>query len=180
MLETAHTLLIEASVDRVWDYVRDMRRWAALLPGCKECVMEDADNSRWILKVGAGGLVRTVNALVHVDKWDGPGRVDFSFKLEGDPVEGGGSYIAAENGPAQSEVTLQVRILGSGPLAPMWEAMSRPLLPRIAKSFATQLKDEIEKSAAPAAGEPAPRSEADSSKGLASKLRNLLSTRRDD
>lgn len=180
MLETAHTLLIEASIDTVWDYVRDMRRWAVLLPGCKECVMEDTDNSRWILKVGAGGLVRTVNARVHVDKWDGPGRVDFSFKLEGDPVEGGGSYIANGKGSAQAEVTLQVRILGSGPLAPMWEAMSRPLLPRIAKSFATQLKDEIEKPAATPSGEPAPDSEADSFKGFTGKLRNFLSTRRDE
>ena len=106
--------------------------------------MEDADNSRWIMKIGTAGLVRTVNALVHVDTWAGPCRVDFSYRLEGDPVEGGGSYLAVATGAEQTEVTLQVRVKGSGPLAPMWEAMSRPLLPRIAKSFATRLKDEIE------------------------------------
>ena len=119
--------------------------------------------SRW----APGGQVRTVNALVHVDKWDGPGRVDFSFKLEGDPVEGGGSYIAAENGPAQSEVTLQVRILGSGPLAPMWEAMSPAFCcRRIAKSFATQLKDEIESLPRPPLASPAQPSEANSIQGF--------------
>jgi carbon monoxide dehydrogenase subunit G len=179
MLETAHTLLIEAPVDAVWNYVQDMRRWANLLPGCKECVMQDADNSRWIMKVGAGGLVRTVKAVVHVDKWDGPGRVDFSFRLEGDPVEGGGSYIAVERTPAQSEVTLQVHVIGSGPLAPMWEAMSRPLLPRIARSFACQLKEEIEKLTVPAAetkDEPEHPGAA-SENGLKDKLRRLLSTR---
>jgi carbon monoxide dehydrogenase subunit G len=180
MLETAHTLTIEAPIDAVWDYVQDMRRWAALLPGCKECVMQDAVNSRWILKVGAGGLVRTVKAAVHVDKWEGPGRVDFSFKLEGDPVEGGGSYIAIEKGPAQAEITLRVRVLGSGPLAPMWEAMSRPLLPRIAKSFATQLKDKIEEAAQPGAVDVTPDSEETSTTGLTQKLRRLLTTRSHD
>jgi carbon monoxide dehydrogenase subunit G len=179
MLETAHTLLIEAPVDTVWDYVQDMRRWANLLPGCKECVMQDADNSRWIMKVGAGGLVRTVKAVVHVDKWDGPGRVDFSFKLEGDPVEGGGSYIAVETTPAQSQITLQVHVIGSGPLAPMWEAMSRPLLPRIAKSFASQLKEQIEKLAVPVAEtkDDPEHPGAPSENGLKDKLRRLLSTR---
>ncbi len=145
MIETAQSLVIDSSIDKVWEYVQDMRRWANLLPGCKECVVMDPENSRWILKIGAAGLVRTVNALVHVDRWEGPGRVDFSYKLEGDPVEGSGSYTATEQDPDHSEVTLQVRVTGSGPLAPMWEAISKPLLPRLARSFATRLKDEIEK-----------------------------------
>ena len=145
MIETAHTLVIDSSIGTVWEYVQDMRRWANLLPGCKECVVLDDENSRWRLKIGTGGLVRTVNALVHVDKWEGPGRVDFSYKLEGDPVEGSGTYLATERDSHHSEVTLQLRVKGSGPLAPMWEAISKPLLPRLAKSFATRLKDEIEK-----------------------------------
>jgi carbon monoxide dehydrogenase subunit G len=149
VIEAAHSLLIEAPIAKVWDYVQDMRRWANLLPGCQECIVKDAADSHWILKVGAGGLVRTVNALVHVDNWAGPERVDFSYTLEGDPVEGSGSYIASETSPGQTQVTLQVRVQGGGPLAPMWEAVSRPLLPRLAKMFATKLKEEIESSAAP-------------------------------
>jgi carbon monoxide dehydrogenase subunit G len=145
MIETTQSLLIEAPIDAVWDYVQDMRRWANLLPGCKECILEDAHNSRWILKVGTGGLVRTVKVLVHVDSWAGPGRVDFSYKLEGDPVEGSGAYIATVSSAFETQMTMLLRVKGSGPLAPMWEAMSRPLLPRLAKMFATQLKEAIEK-----------------------------------
>ena len=144
MIETAHSIVIDAPIGTVWDYVQDMRRWAILLPGCKECIVENPADSRWILKVGTGGLVRTVNALVHVDLWSGPGRVDFSYKLEGDPVEGSGTYLAIETGASQTAVSLQVRVKGSGALAPMWEAISRPLLPLMAKSFAKKLKQQIE------------------------------------
>jgi len=144
VIETAHSLVIDAPIGIVWDYVQDMRRWSNLLPGCKECIVDNPEDSRWILKVGTGGLVRTVNARVHVDRWAGPGRVDFSYKLEGDPVEGRGSYFATISGTAQTEVTLQVRVKGSGALAPMWEAISRPLLPLMAKSFAKKLKQQIE------------------------------------
>jgi hypothetical protein len=40
-------------------------------------------------------------------------------------------------------------------MAPMWEAMGRPLLPQLAKAFASQLKDAIEAAAPVVAPEPA-------------------------
>ena len=147
MIETEQSISIDASIERVWDYVRDIRRWAALFPGCRDCTVIDEHDSRWILKVGAGGLVRTVNVLVHIDEWGGPQRVNFSFQLEGDPVAGSGAYIASRKATHETEVTLQVRVVGSGQMAPLWEAMSKPLLPRLAKAFAAQLKAEIEKAA---------------------------------
>lgn len=145
MIVTEQSVLIEAALPSVWNYVQDIRRWALLFPGCRGCTVINEQESRWVLKVGAGGLVRTVNVLVHIDNWDGPERVDFSYKLEGDPVEGGGSYIAAQKTRIQTEVTMTVRVAGSGPMAPLWEALSRPLLPQLAKSFAGQLKTEIER-----------------------------------
>ena len=145
MIETEQSTLIAASIASTWDYVQDIRRWADLFPGCHECTVLDEHDSRWIIKVGAGGLVRTVRVLVHVDEWAGPERVSFSFELQGDPVEGSGVYSAKSTGPHETEVRLKIRVSGSGALAPMWEAMSRPLLPRLAKSFADKLKGEIEK-----------------------------------
>ena len=76
---------------------------------------------------GVGGLVRTVKVQVRVDQWDGPERVFFSYKLQGDPVQGGGSYHASRKAPQETEVALQVRVEGGGPMAPMWEAMGRPV-----------------------------------------------------
>jgi carbon monoxide dehydrogenase subunit G len=152
MIETEQTVSIDAGIDNVWAYVRDINGWASLMPGLRECRVIDENDSHWVLKVGAGGLVRTVNVLVHVDKWDGPERVAFTYDLEGDPVQGGGTYLATPKGPNQTEVTLNVRVEGSGPMAKMWEAMGKPLLPQFARSFAQQLKAEIEASA----GAPAP------------------------
>ena len=147
MIETERSILIDASIESVWDYVQDIRSWANLFPGCSDCTVVDANESRWTLKVGAAGLLRTVNVLVHIDQWAGPERVDFSYKLQGDPVEGGGSYIASRKAAAETQVTLTVRVAGSGSMAPMWEALSRPLLPQLAKTFAGRLKAQIEKCA---------------------------------
>jgi hypothetical protein len=89
-----------------------------------------------------------VNVRVHVDEWSGPERVLFSYTLDGDPVNGSGAYEASRKSEGETEVTLRVRVQGSGPMAPLWEAMSKPLLPQLAKSFATQLKAQIERSIA--------------------------------
>jgi carbon monoxide dehydrogenase subunit G len=145
MIEAQQSLAIDANIDRIWDYVSDIRRWANLMPGCKDCNVIDAHDSRWVLKVGVGALVRTVNVLVHVDEWSGPHEVKFSYQLEGDPVKGGGAYLASITSPQETEVTLVVRVEGSGPMAPMWEALCKPLLPQLAKAFAGKLKAEIEK-----------------------------------
>ena len=143
MIETEQSVVVNVPIGGVWDHVHDIRRWANLMPGLQDCAIIDSDDSKWTLKVGVGGLVRTVRVLVHVDEWAGPERALFSYKLEGDPVKGGGSYsaVAREGG---TEVTLNVRGEGTGPMAPMWEAMGKPLLPQFARSFADQLKSEIE------------------------------------
>lgn len=156
MIETEQTVVIDAAIGDVWDYVSDIQRWAALMPGMRECEVIDASDSKWTIKVGVGGLVRTVKVNVHVDRWDGPGRVLFSYRLDGDPVQGGGTYTATALGTRQTEIVLNVRVEGGGPMAPMWEAMGKPLLPQLARGFADQLKAAIEAVHAPASAPAAP------------------------
>lgn len=143
MIEADKIFSIAAPIDQVWNYVRDINRWALLLPGCRECQIIDEHRSQWTIKVGAGGLVKTVKVLVTVDRWDGPEQVDFSYRLEAEPVVGGGCYRAIRNGSG-TDITLQLRVEGSGPMAPMWEAVCKPLFHPLATAFTDKLKADIE------------------------------------
>ncbi len=155
MIEAEHAVTVGTDIDQVWEYVRDINRWALLFPGCREYEAIDDRRSRWVIKVGAGGLVKTVNVLVDVDRWDGPGSVEFSYRLETEPVTGSGSYLAVSQGGNATDIMLHLRVQGAGQAAPMWEALSRPLLPQMARSFANELKSEIEKASGLAAPAPA-------------------------
>ncbi len=170
VIETEQSATVGAAIVEVWDYVQDIARWAAIMPGYQASEIVDENTSRWTLKVGVGGLVRTVKVLVTVDAWNGPGEVRFSYKLAGDPVQGSGTYTASTTGAAQTEITLRVNVAGSGPMAPMWEAMGKPLLPTFARGFADRLAAEIEKAVgyAPLTGPAQP-----SSTGLLAWLRSL-------
>lgn len=148
MIETEQTITIDAPIATVWTYARNINGWAGLMPGLQACDVLDEDDSRWTLKVGAGALVRRVTVFVHVDRWAGPEEVDFTFRLEGDPVKGGGTFRARAADASHTEVTLGVRVEGTGPMAPMWEAMGKPLLPKFARGFAEEFKAEIEQHSA--------------------------------
>ena len=150
MIETEQTVLIDVGIDGVWDYAKDMRRWAEL--DARHAGMRRSsttNDSRWTLKVGVGGLVRTVKVLVHVDEWDGPERVDFLLQAGRRPGRRAAAPIRRRaSGPARPRSCCRCASQGGGPMAPMWEAMGRPLLPQLAKGFADQLKAAIEREAA--------------------------------
>lgn len=147
MIDTTHSVVINTGIDEVWSYVQDISKWAILFPGCKDCEIIDDYHSNWVIKVGAGGLIKTVNVLVTIDQWNGPESVLFSYKLESEPVIGNGSYTAVSRGNNVTEIEFHVVVEGSGQMAYMWEAMSKPLLPAMAKSFSARLKEEIENAA---------------------------------
>ena len=144
MIANEYRFVIDTSIDKVWNYVEDIKGWAEIFPGYQDCVLIDADHSQWTIKVSAAGVTRTDTVQVHVDEWSGPEQVLFRFDVDDLPVEGNGSYIASAKSPNETEVVLKVCIIGSGPMAPMWEAVGTPMLPEFVKGFATKLKNEIE------------------------------------
>ncbi len=109
MIETKQAVTVKAPIDAVWTHASDISRWAKIMPGYRECELIDADTSRWVLKVGVGGMVRTVTVLVNVLEWAGPDRVAFIFELIGDPVQGGGTYLARSNADGQTELELHIQ-----------------------------------------------------------------------
>jgi carbon monoxide dehydrogenase subunit G len=151
LIETTQSILVEQDIDNVWAYAKDVERWAEIMPGYQHCEIIDDDNSLWVLKIGVGAMVRTVKVEVCVDEWAGPERVEFTFKLKGDPVKGTGNYTARREG-VHTQVALHVEVSGTGPMAPMWEAMGSPVLPKFASGFAKQLKERIEAEYGVAAG----------------------------
>jgi hypothetical protein len=66
---------------------------------------------------------------------------------------------------------LTVHVEGSGPMAPMWEAMGGPLLPRFALAFAERLRDGIESTVGM---RPAAAAERPAGRGFFAWLRRLV------
>ncbi|MFM5932475.1 MAG: CoxG family protein [Novosphingobium sp.] len=150
MIETTQDVTVAAPIGAVWNHVSDIGGWAPLMPGMQGVEIQDENRSRWVLKVGVGGLVRIVTVEVCVTRWAGPAEVDFDYTVTSDPVKGSGTFRASPTDDGETRIALHVKVEGSGPMAPMWEAMGRPVLPQLAKAFAGALKQQIESTAGPA------------------------------
>lgn len=147
MLETSETFTINAPIEAVWSYASDMRNWAANMPFFDTFQQLGEQESRWTLKPKLGPFTRNVRMLVTITEWEPPSHIGFTLHGETDPVDGNGSFDARVLGPERTDVTLALRLDSHGPLAPMMEGLARPVLPRMARSFAQSLTRDIERGA---------------------------------
>jgi carbon monoxide dehydrogenase subunit G len=101
------------SIEVIWDFVRDMDRWAPFLTGYQSHEKQGPDDSLWVLKGDVGVLSRTVKFRVHVTEWAGPTRVCFALEGVNEPLRGEGSFRLERAGEAASappgEATLRRR-----------------------------------------------------------------------
>lgn len=148
MIETEHRFSIDVSIDEVWAYVRDIGNWAASMPGYQSFELVDELRSKWVLKVAMGALTRTVRLNVEIIEQREPDHIAFQLQGENDPVVGTGSFHAAADASATA-VAFTLAITGSGPMAGTMEAMSRPIVPRMARQVGEALKTAIESTAEP-------------------------------
>jgi len=150
VIEHRQPIAIDAPNTQVWTYVSDMANWAANMPGYKAFEVLSEKESLWTLKVGVGALNRTVKVRVFITAWDEPDHVAFTFKLDNDPVDGDGAYRAQVRPDGGTDVDIGFRINGQGPMAAAWEAMMRPILPKMTNGFGDTLKARIEELSATA------------------------------
>jgi len=144
VIETEHSFQIAAPLDEVWDYVRNIENWASSMPGYSSFELVDDQHSKWVLKVSMGALVRTVKLAVEITEQRKPDHIAFSLEGENDPVHGTGTFDAKANGLTETDVAFTLAITGSGAAAGTMEAISRPIVPRMARKVGDKLKEEIE------------------------------------
>jgi carbon monoxide dehydrogenase subunit G len=149
MIEHRQSLRINAPNALVWEYVSVMANWASNMPGYRSFDIVNEKESLWTLKIGVGALVRTVKVRVVIQQWDEPYHVSFIFRLDNDPVDGDGAYQATIRSGGITDVEISFRITGRGPMSTAWEAMMRPILPKMAKGFSDALTASIEQLATP-------------------------------
>jgi carbon monoxide dehydrogenase subunit G len=149
MIETDHGFVIEAPIGAVWDYANDIGNWASSMPGYESFEEIDAVHSNWVLKVPLGALTKRVALKVTIIERRAPEHISFELRGRSDPVEGRGTFTAEAQGPRQTSVDVTLAIWGSGQMAAVMEAMSRPVVPALTRSVSESFKSAIEQTGAP-------------------------------
>lgn len=92
MPEVVYRHPVGASVEQVWDFVKDIHNWAPMMTGYQSHEEKSDRHSIWVLKGDVGMLSRTVTLDVKITDWSGPDRVAFELEGIGEAVTGGGAF----------------------------------------------------------------------------------------
>ena len=155
MPEARYDFEAAVSIDKLWTFVSDFANWAECMPGYQRFERIDDDRSHWYLKADVGMFQRLVRFHVQVTERREPAEVRFILEAPDESLKGAGHYLAEPADAGRTRVTLHLAMKMDGMLAPVFNALFEPLLPRMLADLAQGLKDRVE-SAAAGGNSPAP------------------------
>ena len=145
MPSVEHTAIVNAPLEVVWDYLKDMSNWAPFLEGYQKHEEINDKESIWTLKGDIGVLCRIVQIKIIITEWIDMEKI--AFKLVGitERVEGGGTFIPTAKSPESTELFFEFTIKAGGLIGPVANVLMKPMLKPVATNMGNSIKAAIEK-----------------------------------
>jgi len=123
MPEAIQTLRVALPPEAVWDFVKDMNKWAPMLTGYQKHTIVTETKSLWTLKGDVGILSRTVELEVNITEWAGPERVRFTLTGLNEPVSGEGQFEIRAIAAAGSAAAAAAPVAAAKPELSWWQKL---------------------------------------------------------
>ena len=98
MPEISYNALIEAPVEVVWDFAKDIKNWAPLLKYYESLEELNERESIWTMKGEIGPFTRITKLRVIITEWLEQQRVAFDMEGINEPIKGSGNVSLNSNG----------------------------------------------------------------------------------
>ncbi|OIU71863.1 CoxG family protein [Rossellomorea aquimaris] len=145
MADGFHEKLVDASIEKVWDFVSDLDKWAALVPGYMEhTIISDAE-SEWKFKVDAVLFRKKIHAKVEIKEWVKPGKVSFTLTGLNEKFTGSGSFQASRLSTHETIVRGRLSISPDSSMGKLITPMIERKVPEMTREFTNNVSDEIER-----------------------------------
>ncbi|KSU62868.1 hypothetical protein AS034_12280 [[Bacillus] enclensis] len=140
-----HEKLVDASIDKVWDLVSDLEKWAALVPGYMEhTIISDAE-SEWKFKVDAGLFKKKIHAKVEIKEWIKPNKVSFTLTGLNEKFSGSGSFEASRLSTYETIVRGKLSIRPDSSMGKLITPIIERMVPDMTRELTNNVSDEIER-----------------------------------
>lgn len=139
-----HELEIDLPIEKIWDFVSDMNRWAPLVPGYIEHEILSETQSTWIFKGDIGIMQKTVKLQIDITEWREPTLVTFDLKGLNENFAGHGYFQADAMSDSKTKMTGNLDITAKGMMGPMINAILKNFVPKTAEELTKAIATEIE------------------------------------
>lgn len=139
MPQGTHTVELPLSIERIWDFVHDMNKWAPLVPGYIEHEILNERQSTWAFKGDLGFMKKKVKLKIDIKEWNEPTLVTFDLSGISDNFNGGGYFRAEVIDENNTRMSGHLDITSGGMMGPMINQILVNFVPQTA----TELTDAI-------------------------------------
>lgn len=138
-----HTKLMDLSIERIWDFVKDMNKWAPLVPGYIEHEILNERQSTWVFKGDIGIMQKTVKLKIDITEWTEPTRVSFNLTGLNENFAGNGFFEAEIVSSDQTKMIGNLDITAKGMMGPMVNAILKTFVPKTAEELTEAIGSKI-------------------------------------
>ncbi len=139
-----HELEIALPIEKIWEFVSDMNRWAPLVPGYIEHEILSETQSTWIFKGDIGIMQKIVKLQIDITEWREPTLVTFDLKGLNENFAGEGYFQADAISESKTKMTGNLDIASKGMMAPMINTILKNFVPKTAEDLTKAIAAEIE------------------------------------
>jgi carbon monoxide dehydrogenase subunit G len=140
-----HELVVDASIEDVWQYVSNLGHWAPLVPGYIEHEIISEKVSEWKFKIDIGLMKKKIHARVNIEEWIKPSKVTFSLTGLNEKFTGGGSFEAERFSEFQSIVKGKLDISTYSQMEKIITPILNKTVPDMTLELTSNVASEIEK-----------------------------------
>lgn len=138
-----HTTELDIPIEKVWNFVSDMNRWAPLVPGYIEHEILNDKQSTWTFKGDIGIMQKTVKLQINITEWKEPSLVTFDLTGLNENFAGNGYFKAAAISNSKTEMVGNLDITAKGVMGPMVNAILKSFVPKTATDLTKAIAEEI-------------------------------------
>ncbi|MGN8645819.1 CoxG family protein [Gracilibacillus sp. HCP3S3_G5_1] len=143
-----HFVRIDLPIEKVWEFVSDINRWAPLVPGYIEHQIINERQSTWFFKGDVGRIQKKIGLTVHINKWVEPTSVTFDLKGITENVGGSGYFHAEKINAEMTNVTGCLNISAGGMMGPMINSVLKSVVPKTTIEFTEAVASRLMEEAA--------------------------------
>lgn len=138
-----HTEELDLPIEKIWDFVSDMNRWAPLVPGYIEHEILSEKQSTWTFKGDIGIMQKTVKLQIDIKEWIEPTTVTFDLTGLNENFAGNGYFEAEAVSDSKTIMNGHLDITAKGMMGPMINAILKNFVPKTAEDLTIAIADEI-------------------------------------
>lgn len=139
----SHQAIVDIPINKIWNFVKDMDKWAPLIPGYITHEKQNERQSTWEFYSDIGIMKKKICLMVNITEWIEPKRVSFELKDIHEKLTGNGYFKAEEVGKRSTRITGYLNLSASGAMGKVVNKMLKTSLPKAAEELTAAIAEKL-------------------------------------